>query len=113
VTLVAALVVASICLIPGQPPALFAAEMLAIGAGTLAVPLLIQLPSLRSLKSVSALRKLARAILTTVSSILFVIAGIELMTGSGTGLYWIATGIIVSLVAGVWNAWVLLVEILR
>jgi hypothetical protein len=42
-----------------------------------------------------------------------VIGGASLLAESGGGLYWTAAGIIVSLVCGVTNAWVLLVEILR
>jgi hypothetical protein len=43
----------------------------------------------------------------------FLIAGVLLFWGSSAGLYWAAAGVIVSLVAGVWNTWILLVEILR
>ncbi len=42
-----------------------------------------------------------------------VVAGLLLLCGSSTGLYWIAAGVILSLIGGVFNAWVLLVEILR
>jgi hypothetical protein len=46
-------------------------------------------------------------------SLPFVVAGTILILGSGDGLNWAAAGIIVSLTAGVFNAWVLLIEILR
>jgi hypothetical protein len=42
-----------------------------------------------------------------------VIGGASVLAESGGGLYWTAGGIIASLVCGVANAWVLLVEILR
>ena len=32
---------------------------------------------------------------------------------AGSGLYWMAAGILMTLAATIWNAWVLLVEILR
>ncbi len=43
----------------------------------------------------------------------FLVGAITLLAESGGGLYWTAAGIVGSLVAGVVNAWVLLVEILR
>jgi len=36
-----------------------------------------------------------------------------LKPGMGEGLHWLAAGIIIALVSAVWNAWILLVEILR
>jgi hypothetical protein len=30
----------------------------------------------------------------------------------GSGLYWAAVGVLIALAAGVWNAWVLLIEIM-
>ncbi len=51
--------------------------------------------------------------LAQVATILFCIAGISMATGTLGGLYWLAPGIILSITAGVSNAWVLLVEILR
>jgi hypothetical protein len=43
-----------------------------------------------------------------------IVAGVLLLTsGASEGLHWLAAGIIVTLVTAVWNAWVLLVEILR
>jgi hypothetical protein len=40
-------------------------------------------------------------------------AGMCLFLGADGGFHWAAAGVIVSLVAGVWNSWILLVEILR
>jgi hypothetical protein len=48
------------------------------------------------------------------TSLPFVVAGLLLLTsGAGEGLHWMAAGIMIALVSAVWNAWVLLVEILR
>ena len=41
------------------------------------------------------------------------VGAISVLAESGGGLYWIAAGILGSLVGAVANAWVLLVEILR
>jgi hypothetical protein len=43
-----------------------------------------------------------------------IVAGVLLLTSAaGEGLHWLAAGIIITLVGAVWNAWVLLIEILR
>ena len=58
-------------------------------------------------------RPLISIALAQVATILFCFAGISMATGTLGGLYWLAPGIILSMTAGVSNAWVLLVEILR
>jgi hypothetical protein len=52
-------------------------------------------------------------IVSAAVSLPLIAGGILLMAGSGAGVYWIAAGVILSLVAGIYGAWVLLVEILR
>jgi modulator of FtsH protease len=113
IVLVGALALTSAGLVPNQPAALFGAEVLAIGVVTLVVPLAIQLRSWSSAVGVSPARQVVRAIVSAATSLLFIVAGVLLVLGSGNGLYWVAAGVIVALVGGVWNAWVLLVEILR
>jgi hypothetical protein len=113
ITLVGALVVTSAGLVPNQPPALFGAEIFAIGVFTLLVPLVIQLRSLKFVEGLSPAKRWARSIMSLAASLPFIVAGALLVLGSAAGLYWAAAGVIISLVAGVYNAWVLLVEILR
>jgi hypothetical protein len=113
VILVAAFVLASIGLVPNQPIRLFGAEVLAIGLVTFLVSLVIQLRSWNAIAAVSTAKQYARAAVSIAANLPFMIAGTLLLYGSDAGLYWIATGIIISLVAGVWHAWVLLIEILR
>jgi hypothetical protein len=43
----------------------------------------------------------------------FLVGAVILLTGSFSGLYWIAAGVLLVFVGSVANAWVLLVEILR
>ena len=40
-------------------------------------------------------------------------AGLSLLLHAGGGLYWLVPGILFLLIAGIFHAWVLLVEILR
>jgi hypothetical protein len=41
------------------------------------------------------------------------VAGVSLLAERGGGLYWLAAAFILSLAAGIGNAWVLLVEVVR
>ena len=41
------------------------------------------------------------------------VAGVSLLGEAGGGLYWLFAGIALGLVAAVFNAWILLVEIMR
>ena len=43
----------------------------------------------------------------------FIVGGIWLFKSQSAGTYWIATGVIVTFICSVLNAWILLVEILR
>jgi modulator of FtsH protease len=54
-----------------------------------------------------------RAVLAQCASVPFVIAGVQLVLGLPTALYWLAPGFVFSFVAGVVSAWVLLVEVVR
>ena len=42
-----------------------------------------------------------------------VAAGFSLLAGGGGGLYWLVPAVLVAIIAGLGNTWVLLVEILR
>ncbi len=42
-----------------------------------------------------------------------IVAGISLLVGAGGGMAWLASGLVMSIVVGVFDAWVLAVEIVR
>ena len=54
-----------------------------------------------------------RRLLVAAGTVPFVVGGVSLIAEGGGGIYWILGGAIAALIAGVMNAWVLLVEILR
>lgn len=112
ITLTGTLIVTSLGLVP-QQVTLFGAEALAISLAMFLVPLAIQLRSLRFNQDVSPTKRSLRMVVSAVASLPLIAGGGLLVSGSGAGLYWIAAGVILSLVAGVYGAWVLLVEILR
>lgn len=107
------LVLASLALVPGQPIALFGAELSAIGAVTFAVTLANQLQSLPPIEGLTPPKKMLRALVSTAATLPLVAGGIQLVLGLDGGLYWVAAGVLISLAAAVWNAWVLLIEIMR
>jgi hypothetical protein len=112
--LMGALIVASLGLTPGQPLWGFGVEAFAIG-------LLITLTAFRSTfyhrqtiePEFRFERLYQRAMIVLVAAGPFIVGGIILMGGGTGGLYWVMAGVILALVVGVLNAWVLLVEIMR
>ncbi len=56
---------------------------------------------------------LIRVVQTQLAYVPFFVSGILLLGRSTAGPYWMVPGLIFALIAGVANAWVLLVEILR
>jgi hypothetical protein len=56
---------------------------------------------------------LPRLVVSLATALPIVIGGALLMVGWPGGTYFIAVGVLLSLVAGVLNTWILLIEILR
>jgi hypothetical protein len=56
---------------------------------------------------------ITRVLQTQLASIFFFVAGIYLLLGWSAGLYWLVPAFVFSFIAGIANAWVLLIEILR
>jgi hypothetical protein len=112
IPLAGVLVVSLLALVP-QPMRMFGAEVLLAG-----VVMWAQSGSLliRSFGQTANLRRrwvMFHVPLNQAQTLPFVAAGALLALGFPSGLYWIVPGVIVSLLAGVMNAWVLLVEIMR
>ena len=107
------LLIALLALPPNQATGLFGAEVLGAGLvmGLSGVWVWVGASTERGL--VSPFRWWSHVLLHLCQSLPFVIAGVLLITGRLTGLGWIVPGVILSLVAGLTNTWVLLVEILR
>ncbi len=111
--LTGALILASFGLIPGQPMRVFGAELLVIGLVMMAVTIYNQMGSIPQTEGLTLFKKNMRAVVSAAATVPPVVGGILLMIGFESGLYWLAAGILISLAAGVWSAWVLLIEILR
>ena len=52
-------------------------------------------------------------LLSQIATVPFIVAGITVWAGVGGGLTWLLVGVVLALLCGMANAWVLLVEILR
>ena len=106
-------IVSTTTLIPRQSQVALGIEILVVGVLLWLVQTTLQIRYLRSKTGHPRYWAVTRIIQTQFANTPFCIAGILLLCGSDAGLYWLAPGFILSLVAGVASAWVLLIEILR
>jgi hypothetical protein len=107
------LVTALLLIVPGQPRAALSAELIALGAVTGTYQLRLDLRAGQSEHETRASRLLVRLAPPVINGGCMVVAGATLVAQAGGGLYWLVPGALAAIVAGLVNAWVLLVEILR
>jgi modulator of FtsH protease len=113
ILLLTSLLVCSIGLIPGQSMHQFGIEITGIGALVGLASVIIQVNSYRVAKDQPAVRWMTRITASTITLVPIVIGGVLIGSGDPGGFYWVAPGVLLALVAGVLNTWILLVEILR
>jgi hypothetical protein len=116
ILLLTVLTVSILLLVPGQSIALMGGEMLAVGGVAYAWIVTIQVLHLRTWSTIpSALRGplMLRLMVAQISMLPNLIAGIAILTVGTDGLYWLAVGMVFSMLAAMFDAWVLLVEINR
>ncbi len=111
--LLGTVVLATDALIPGQSVGALGIETLAIAALLWVLQSALQIAYIMRRAGHPKLWLIVRLVQTHLASVPFLVAGVLLWQGSSTGLYWLAPGFVFSLIAGVLNAWILLVEILR
>ena len=111
VLLIGTVILCAIGLVPGESLPVLGAQYLVLGF------LLWLTITVRHLRMRSPGQSARRAALVGAlgqgASLPFIAAGASLMAGHAGGLYWLVPGVAFALVAGVLNAWVLLVEIVR
>jgi hypothetical protein len=107
------LIIALLLLVPGQPDAALAWELLIIGAVAGPYLLVTDLRVPISEHETRLTQLITRVSPTIVSCGSLVVAGITLLARAGGGLYWIVPAVLAAIVFGLINAWVLLIEILR
>lgn len=106
-------IVSTVALVPKQSGGALGFEVLALEFAFWSLQMLLQAIYMRRRRGHPLLWLISRVIQTQLSSIPFFVSGVLLIRGSSAGFYWLVPGFIFSLVSGVVNAWVLLVEILR
>ena len=110
--LLSVVLVSIIGLIPGQGRIALGAELL--GEALLFGAVIAMLLS-RSLPPRSSPRswRLSRLAVMAAGTVPLIVGGASILADAGGGLYWTVAGMILAIAAGVANAWVLMVEILR
>jgi modulator of FtsH protease len=103
---------ASLALVPSQSFHALGVETLSIGG---LIWLVITIRQVRFMRPVDHLWWwfAMRVVLCQLATIPFCIAGLALCFGWSGAMFWLVPGCLFSFVAGVYSAWVLLVEILR
>lgn len=112
-SLVLIVVSAAAGLIPEQGPRLLGVEVLAFAAIAMALTIDSAVRMVRAVDRQYLAVTWLKIFFAVVQILPFLVGAVILLTGSFTGLYWIAAGVLLVFVGSVANAWVLLVEILR
>jgi hypothetical protein len=110
-TLVAALVVSSFGLAPGQSDRVFGLEVLATGAVVAFQAVWVSIGKRSPGDPLSW--RLGGIPLLLLPALAYLVGGCSLFAGAGGGLYWILAATLLAFVCSSISAWVLLVEILR
>jgi modulator of FtsH protease len=114
IVMFAGVLILSVCLLmPGQSRTALGVELLVGGVLLMALLVLIALPGLNRPTRQPLSWRVTRIVLALAASVPVIVAGVSLLAESGGGLYWLAAGFILALAAGIGNAWVLLVEVVR
>jgi len=98
-------------LVPNQPEKILGSEFLAVGAALWLMTVIFQVGELGRKNPWWWLAH--RVLLCQSATLSFCVAGISLIFGHASGMYWIVPGCVFSFVASTTSAWVLLIEILR
>jgi hypothetical protein len=107
-------IVASLPLIPGQPPRLLGGEVLVLGVVTLLGLLPLQRAYIRHVDPAHRRRSMQMVVTNRVTVLVITLAGAVLLwRGDLDGLYLLPVGILMTFAAVGFNAWVLLIEINR
>jgi hypothetical protein len=116
ILLVAVLMASILLLVPGQGTVLIGGELLLVGLVAWGWIVTIQLQRLKSWQTMpSGLRApfVLRVALGQIATLPFLVSGVVVLAGGLGGLYWLVVGMVFSILAALFEAWVLLVEINR
>ena len=107
------LLVSSVGLVPGQPMAALGAEIFVIGSVMWLVSVGTAMRGRGTPVPGKRWAPALRLLVGQLASVPFVVAGVTVAAWGSGGLIWMLPGTVFCLIAGVMNAWVLLVEVVR
>jgi len=113
VVLVNMLIVAVLCLIPGQTAFSLGIELLCISVLAWLFTLRLDLGLIIKTEARYKRYSFQNIVFSQVAILPFIIASIIILNTGFTGIYWLIPGIIFSFIKAVTDAWVLLIEIHR
>jgi hypothetical protein len=116
ILLVGVLTVSVLVLVPAQGVGVLGVEVLVVGLAAWGWIVAIQLPRLQEWGTMRAELRgpfVVRVVLGQVATLTLVIAGVAVLWVGPGGLYWLVAGTLFSILAALFEAWVLLVEINR
>jgi hypothetical protein len=111
--LLANLIVASLMLVPDQPPVAIGLEILLIGLALWGMVSRLDVVAFR--RSAAEYRRyfVRHFLMFQLAVIPYLVGGVMVLAGVHGGLYWVAAAMVLSLFVASTEAWVLLVEINR
>ena len=113
VLFMAVLVECAFVLVPHQSIRALGIELLVTGFVAWIIMLMLAVPAVRAPNRQPASWHATRVIVIQLATIPVMLAGTSLLGWPGGELYWLVAGVLIALVAGTANAWVLLVEVVR
>jgi hypothetical protein len=108
--LLSVLAVATLALVPGLSPCVLGIAIATVGIATWLVNVIMLVRTWKQFAPYGIVRRVAFSQLPPLP---FVVAGVLLATDHASGMYWTVPGTLLSFVAGLFGAWVLLIEIQR
>jgi len=105
--------ISTAALIPKQPTTGLAIEVLIVAVFSWVMQVIAHIRYGRSRSGHPKLWLIIRIVQTQLASVPLMMGGVCLLVGSEAGLYFLIMGFVFSFIAGVANAWVLLIEIQR
>lgn len=112
-TLAWLLISSMMCLVPGQAPKDLGWHLVTTGGVLWMVVTYLQMGAMRGNRFIAWWQRALLALLAQAAVVPFLLCGASLVLHRGSGLNWMVTGTIFSLVSALVDAWVLLIEIRR
>jgi hypothetical protein len=102
-----------VVLVPGQPSSVLAVDLVILGVAPVTVIGWLFRRTWLESEPAYRIKRLQMATVNGLPGALFAVGGITLWAGTGGGLYWLVPAWAIGMLAGIVNAWVLLVEVKR